>query len=295
MSISGQYMKFDTVFNPRGIDAKPILMERFYDNYGVYSEPTIVDETYLDQWTLDPVLRASSKNLSYKKSSKRWMMPAEAWAIPEPSFIDFPLRANDKELSYAQKIKTITLGMRRVVSVTPLKMGEMYARMFLLDNHFRFTVSRPEQYQSHISYNVPAYDNQPINYLEMLQAENSLFQGMTGCALTGGTAGYMDQISRDLQSNGLHMYAKTGTIDNNNINQASLLAVVITNTDMQKVSIENGKMVTPTTQPLKFYVIYIAQDKTKGNSKSWANKKDFQKGVMRCVINSDRFKKFFGL
>ena len=299
MRVSGKLVKFGAIFAPNEADTQPILMKRFYDNYGVYSEPTLVDEAYLDRWTLDPILRASSKNLSNKKKSQRWLMPAEAWAIPEPSFIDFPLRANDAELSYAQKIKTITLGMRRVVSVTPLKMAEMFGRMFLLDNKFRFTISNPERYQSNISYNVPAYDNVPNGYLKMLQAERSFFQGMRGCATTGGTAKYLKDLKIDNEPletcQRLFVYAKTGTIDNNNNNQANMLAVIITNADMQQVRIKDGKMVTPEDKPLKFYVIYIAQDKTLKRTTSRGLKKSFQTGVVQTVINSSGFHQFFSL
>lgn len=293
MSVSGKNVKFDTIFSPRGVDAEPILMKRFYDNYGVFSKPTIVDEAYLDQWSLDPVLRASSKNTYYKKRNRPWLATSEAWTIPEPSFIDFPLRADDAELSYIQKIKTITLGMRRIVTVTPLKMGEMFGRLFLLDNNFRFTISRPSLYQSIVNFNLPAYNNQADDYLKMLQADRSFYQGMRGCAMSGGTAAYMEQLSKELEGEGKYLYAKTGTIDNNKNNQANLLAVIITNADMQKVTIEDGKMVTPGGNPLKYYVIYIAQDKTLNGSRSRILKQKYQKDVVRTVIHSRRFKDFF--
>ena len=293
MSISGKYVKFDTIFSPRGADAEPILMKRFYDNYGVFSEPTIVDEAYLDEWSLDPVLRASSKNSYYKKKNRPWLATSEAWTIPEPSFIDFPLRADDSELSYIQKIKTITLGMRRIVTVTPLKMGEMFGRLFLLDNNFRFTISRPSPYQSIVNFNLPAYNNQADNYLKMLQADRSFYQGMRGCAMSGGTAAYMEQLSKELEGQGKYLYAKTGTIDNNKNNQANLLAVIITDADMQKITIKDGKMLTPKGNPLKYYVIYIAQDKTLSGSRSRQLKIKYQQDVVKTVKNSRRFKEFF--
>lgn len=293
MSVSGKYVKFDTIFSPKDVDAEPILMKRFYDNYGVYSKPTLVDEAYLDQWSLDPILRASSKKTYYKKKNRPWLMPEETWTVPEPSFIDFPLRADDAQLSYIQKIKTITLGMRRVVTVTPLKMGEMFGRLFLLDNNFRFTISRPNPYQSIVNFNLPAYDNQAENYLKMLQAERSFFEGMRGCAISGGTAGYMEKLGKELESQGKYLYAKTGTIDNNKNNQANLLAVIITNADMQKVTIKDGKLVTPEGNLLKYYVIYIAQDKTLNGSRSRILKQKYQKDVVRTVMHSRRFKDFF--
>ena len=90
-----------------------------------------------------------------------------------------------------------------------------------------------------------------------------------------------------------YLYAKTGTIDNNKNNQANLLAVIITNADMQKVTIKDGKLVTPEGNPLKYYVIYIAQDKTLNGSRSRILKQKYQKDVVRTVMHSRRFKDFF--
>lgn len=311
MSVDGSRMKFGTLFKPLDIDARPILMKRFLDNYGVYSEPTLLDSTYLDLNTLDPALRNYSRQRVRRNGKKQWLMASEAWVTAEPSFIDFPLRADDEQLSYAQKIKTVTLGMRRVVSITPIKMGEMFSRMFLLDNRFHFTVSQPKPYTSSVNYMVPAYNNTPDGYLAMLQGERSFFQGMKHCVMTDdtedgifychSTAKYMNPLVNQLRNRPegpLYMYGKTGTIDNNNINQANLLAIVITNADMRHVSISNGRMVAPNGQPLKFYVIYMALDKTLKNS--WQRnqrpldiRKQFQIGIVRRVINSSRFRQFF--
>lgn len=283
MSVEGRRMKFSSVFHPSNVDAEPILKKRFLDNYGVYGEAMLLDSVYLNLNSLDPVLREYSRGLAIRKGSKKWLMPAEAWVVPEPSFLDFPLRANDEELSYAQKIKTVTLGMRRIVSITPLKMAEMYARMFLLDNHFRFTISRQEPYKTSVNYVVPAYNNRPEHYLAMLQDSQSLYQGMRRCAMWGGTedgrtyengtAFYLNRrqfngwdyrdLYQQLSDRHLYIYAKTGTIDNHNVNkefnnQANLLAVVITNADMRQVQIRNGRMVAPDGRLLKFYVIYLS-------------------------------------
>lgn len=298
MSVAGQRLKFSTIFRPNDVDAQPILMKRFLDNYGVYAEPALFDSAYLDQNSLDPVLRKYSREWARRHGKKRWLIPAETWAAAEPSFIDFPLRADSSQLSYAQQIKTLTLGMRRVVSVSPLKMAEMFARMFLLDNRFHFTVSNPKPYVSSVSYAVPAYDNAPARYLSMLQADHSFYLGMQRCA-TEGTASYMstfrgrENLVAKLQRQGLFMYAKTGTIDNTDINQANLLAVIITNADMQRVTINNNQMLTPDGRPLKFYVIYMAQDKTLLGSQSRQIKNMFQRRVVETVINSSNFRKFF--
>ena len=313
MSIGGHRMKFmrDRIFRPQDVDAQSILKLRYRDNYGVYSEPMLLDSTYLDQNSLDPPLRSYSRQLSRNKGKKSWIWPAEAWSVPEPSFIDFPLWADDAELSYAQKIKTLTLGMRRVVSISPLKMAEMYARMFLLDNRFHFTVNQAEPYQSSVNHVLPAYDNEPASYLAILQEPHSFFQGMKHCAMNDntedgvfyrhGTAYYLNSIGAAQREKGRYIYAKTGTIDNNNNNQANMLAVIITNADMRHVTIINNRMVTPDGSPLKFYVIYMAQDKTL--ARSWGRKQYlynrpsikevFQTGVVRKVVNSSRFRKFF--
>ena len=296
MSVDGRRVKFGTIFRPHDVDAQPILLKRFQDNYGVYGVPTLIDSTYLDQNSLAPALRAYSRQLARSKGNKnKWLWKNEAWSVAEPSFIDFPLWADDDQLSYAQKIKTLTLGMRRVVSISPLKMAEMFSRMFLLDNRFHFTVSRPAPYAPSVNYVVPAFGGEPARYLAMLQSERGFFQGMSECPRTGGTANYLDGVDRRLQAHGLFVYAKTGTIDTNNKNQANLLAVVITNADMRRVTISGNRMVTPDGQPLKFYVVYIAQDKTLRLTESKSIKNTYQRRVVETVVSSWRFRKFFGL
>ncbi|MBR4239822.1 MAG: hypothetical protein IKQ03_10500 [Prevotella sp.] len=312
----GRLQRFSHVFDARGADAEPILMKRYSDLFGVYSQsPSSLKEKerntfmrdYINSNTLDPGLRATSLHafaLREKDPDKRrFMQPGEGWALPEASFIDFRMRADPTEITYSQQIKTLTLGMRRLVNISPLKMGEMFSRVFLLDRNFRFTLSG-ERKVSTVDFLTPAY-NSVGDYLSMLQANHSFYQGLHRCALPAGnevvdgqtmayqrgTASYLSNVRR---SGSLHFYAKTGTIDNMNLNQSNLLAVVITNGDMRRAQIRDNQLVID-GQPLKFYVVYIFMDKTLGSKFPIASsqKQPLQIGAVQRVVNSQRFRKFF--
>lgn len=303
----GHLQSFSTLFQPMSADAEPVLMKRFLDNYGVYPEPISLDSTYLNNSTLTPLLRATSMRyfemIEPDASRRRWMVQSERWAVPEPSFIDFPSRADSLELAYAMQIKSFTLGMRRIINVSPLKMGEMFSRLFMLDKNFRFRVSGPAT-PSKVDFVAPAYSNLG-DFLDMLQGPHSFYQGLHRCAMpsgnedvdgmlmqyAGGTAAYLNTIQLP---QGLYVYAKTGTInrDRNSNSQSGLLAVIITNGDMRHAIIHNDQIYVRDRQsqlrPLKFYVIYTFMDKIQRE-----RKKHFQIGTVSRVIRSSRFREFF--
>ncbi len=300
----GRLQSFSTIFRPQGADAEPVLMKRFLGNYGVYAEPTGVNRAYLNDNTLDPLLRATSLHyfemIEPDAKKRRWMVPYEGWVVPEPSFIDFPSRADSLELSYAMQIKSFSLGMRRLINVSPLKMGEMFSRLFMLDKNFKFRVSGPIT-ASKVDYEAPAYRNTG-EFLNMLQGPHSFYQGLHRCAMPegnevidgmqmhyiGGTARYLNRIQLP---QGLYVYAKTGTInrDKNSNGQTGLLAVIITNGDMRHARIQNDQIYVG-GHPLKFYVIYMFMDKISGNRKQL-----FQTGTVERVIQSPRFREFFNV
>ena len=262
---------------------------------------------YLDHNTLDPALRATSLHAFALRDSdpehRRFMQPGEGWALPEASFIDFPLRANPTDLGYSAQIKTLTLGMRHIVSVSPLKMGEMFSRVFLLDRNFRFTLSGQRQ-PSRVDFLTPAYAS-TADYLRMLQGDHSFFLGLRRCAMPGGVqqvdgqqqsfvAGTASYLSSVPLPQGLHVYAKTGTIDNSGINQSNLLAVVITNGDMRRAEINDQRQLTIDGRPVKFYVIYTFMDKT-SSAYPMAKRKirSIQSAALLRVAGSKRFFDFF--
>ena len=319
MRRDGRLVRFSQVFDARGADAEPILMKRYLDLFGVYPKPPKFDtkeqqsefmRNYLNQNTLDPSLRATSLHMFTLRESdvkkQRYMQPGETWALPEASFIDFPMRADPTEISYSAQIKTLTLGMRRIVSMSPLKMGEMFSRVFLLDRNFHFTLSG-ERKASTVDFLTPAY-NSVADYLSMLQAENTFFRGMNLCTVGRGTAHYLTdgagtsnnepaairRMAQQLQSQGLFLYAKTGTIDNSvSKNQSNLLAIIITNGDMRQARIQDGRIFIG-DRPLKFYVIYTFMDKTSSAYPSPRGKKrSIQCQSLLRVVNSARFRKFF--
>lgn len=283
---------FDKIPQPKGKDSQPIIMESFMSNYELYDKPKLADTDYKNRFILEPELR---EGVLHRNEGGK-IIYAEPWVMPEPSYIDYPLWSDPSQLSYAQRIKTLTLGMRRVISVSPLKMAEMYSRLFLLDKNFRYTLSI-QPYNSSVDFDARAYDSVD-SYLNMLKGDKSLFAGMRECALSG-TARYLNSISSEYNQNhkdSIYFYAKTGTINDASVDRKmrvslndALLAVIITNADMKKAVIKDGH-ITVNDKPVKFYVVYIFMDKfCKGMG---GIKSKIYKDVFRTICNSKRFKMF---
>lgn len=294
MANNNTLVKFKRIPDPRGLDKEPIMKQVFHDNYGIYAEPMLMTAGYKDQNTLEFQLRQGV----YGRHPKGKRMSGENWIVPEPSYLDFPQWADPQQLSYAQRIKTLTLGMRKIVNITPFKMAEMYARLFLLDRNFHFGTSN-KPYSSMVSFDAPAYAS-TAEYLKMLQGKNSLFSGMRQCAMPGGTASYLNEVCQAWNADhkdSIYLYAKTGTINDSGLDRkmpvslnCALLAVIITNTDMTKVQINKNGQLTANGKPVKFYVVYIFMDKfCKDMSEI---KKDIQKEIVKTVCESNHFKKF---
>lgn len=286
------YYAFDKIPEPRGRDSRPILMESFMENFELYNRPLLADANYMNKFILEPELR---QGVLHRNPNGKTIYE-EQWIAPEPSYLDFPLWSDPSQVSYAQRIKTLTLGMRRVVSVSPMKMAEMYSRLFLLDKNFRYTLST-KPYISHVDFKTPAYESVGV-YLQMLKGDHSLFAGMSKCA-ESGTASYLRKVCakyNETHKSKIFFYAKTGTINDASLDRKmsislndALLAVVIANADMQKAEIKDGRM-TVNGRPVKFYVVYAFMDKSaKGMG---TVKSRFYEEVFNAICSSRRFQMF---
>lgn len=253
--IGGKRYKFGQRYDVKGVDRNSLLEHQYASNFELFG---------------------SEDSAVYDKKISRWVQP-------EPSFVDFVLRRDTFEIPYDENFKSITLGSRHLVNVTPWHMAQMYSKLFLLDNRMRFSFTPEERDTSYVQFDTHGH-NSIEEFLKQLQHPNTFFQGMADCLKAPGTARNVNLVKQG----GLFYYAKTGTINSGNNIESGLLALIITNMDMRKVKIKDGKIVGPNNQPLKFCVIYMAQNQIKGITDLRA----LQTKVANTVLDSNRFKYF---
>ena len=282
VEVNHRRSKFNQILEPTK-EKNPLIAQQFEQNFTMPARS----------------LFASSKNsniLSYRKSAtngldadlRRYaqdyeisLVQNESWTAPEPSFIDFELRKNPTEVNYASAIRGVTLGMRRFMDITPLKMAEMFGKLASMNTSFHLTVN-PEYHNEVTDFSIDDSWGSEDKYTSFLG--NNLFKGMAS-VIDYGTATYLKGIKKQLhdENRNVFMYAKTGTINDSSINEETgLLAVIISDTDLQTANKEQRRTA-------KFYVIYMFMDNIKGNGKA---KQDLQKGCVQSVVNSKHFKNY---
>ena len=282
VEVNHRRSKFNQILEPTK-EKNPLIAQQFEQNFTMPARS----------------LFASSKNsniLSYRKSAtngldadlRRYaqdyeisLVQNESWTAPEPSFIDFELRKNPTEVNYASAIRGVTLGMRRFMDITPLKMAEMFGKLASMNTSFHLTVN-PEYHNEVTDFSIDDSWGSEDKYTSFLG--NNLFKGMAS-VIDYGTATYLKGIKKQLhdENRNVFMYAKTGTINDSSINEETgLLAVIISDTDLQTANKEQRRTA-------KFYVIYMFMDNIKGNGKA---KQDLQKGCVQAVVNSKHFKNY---
>ncbi len=221
--------------------------------------------------------------VNFELDSANYDKNVSSWVQPEPSFVDFELRKDTLQIPYDENFKSITLGSRHLVNVTPWHMAQMYSKLFLLDNRMRFSLTREDRVPSSVQFDAHGHDSIQ-SYLSQLQDARTLFQGMADCLVSPGTARNVNLHRQE----GHFYYAKTGTINSGNRIESGLLAVIITNMDMRRVRINNGILVDSNNRPLKFCVIYMAQNQTK----KIKGLRSLQTEIANAVIESERFNHF---
>lgn len=169
---------------------------------------------------------------SAKVANHPWVFPASSNAYLQ-QMSDLPTEA--------LRLKQYTLGASPL-RITPLMMAEMYGRLYSLHPDFYACITKNKNEQND-EWDVNNGKNQQVMF--DFYKEN-LFKGMANC-VTIGTA--KDQLKDVKKNNKYFLYAKTGTLTlGENIKDDRMLAVIITNRDLSKV-----------TSPIdyKFYVVYF--------------------------------------
>lgn len=190
----------------------------------------------------------------------------------------------DLSYAYASRLRQYTLGSDPL-HITPLKMAEMYGKLFSLNSDFESSL-----FLNNRSFTEPWVDHKGETWSDAFNFyKKNLYIGMKHCALDGTAKFLSPDNFPSLHNKGLYVYAKTGTLNVGKTDKNGnyiypddrMLAVIITNKEI--LDCEN-----PTDY--KFYVVYFRFAKT-GVMKF--NDRNIPVEVLRAISESNSFKKYF--
>ncbi|MBR5687562.1 MAG: hypothetical protein IKX36_06345 [Prevotella sp.] len=192
------------------------------------------------------------------------------WAYPNLSSAYY---SSYNKLAKRHRLQQYTLGASPL-QVTPLKMAEMYGRLF----------SQSRDYHAHITplYESPVKAWGASNGISKEQLfrfyQHTLFTGMKQCGESGTGVSMVD---RSQLPSGYYLYMKTGTlnIDENHPNDR-LLAVIITDRDVCEAS---------SPEDYRFYVVYFRYVQVPKGTDIRTQTTE----TLRQIMKSNSFKDYF--
>ena len=195
-----------------------------------------------------------------------------SWVFPQASTI-YDYEMKDSELTPAERLRQYTLGSDPI-KVTPIKMAEMYGKLFSLHPDFHASITPRTT-----GFTEPWLDRSgnPSEKFFNFYREN-LYRGMEKCVQIG-TAKY---LTKDIR--GYHLYAKTGTLSlRDGVNDDRMLAVIISNQNL----IDNEEVKSP--DDYKYMVVYFRfkqLDPELGHFWNTVNE------IIKEIINSNSFNNY---
>ncbi len=218
----------------------------------------------------------------YKKNdikSKHELSTHFPWVFPQESTIfDYELRK--PSLDPAERLRQYTLGADPI-KVTPMKMAEMYGRLFALHPDFHATVI-----PNKTPFKEPWLDRNGTTSDHFINLyRQNVYRGMEKCAHEG-TAKYLSKI------NGYYLYAKTGTLSlDKNHNDDKMLAVIISNRNLTDSSED-----VVSADDYKFMVVYFRFKQLDPESQITDPRRNTfwrtVNTVMNQIVNSSSFKNY---
>lgn len=199
-----------------------------------------------------------------------------AFAYPAISYL--PERERITKQGTHDAIRNTTLGAYPF-QVTPLKMAEMYGKLFSQNRKFRLTLNPLFHSDYEPFVRDKAYEQDTL-YANILS--NHLFGGMAAVP-EDGTAYKLNGLRKELKENKsdkYYLYAKTGTIGSagSGIN-TQLLAVVITKTPFNSTGVEDF---WENTKKHQFYVAYFLTEKS-------SHDYDIIEKAIKTIVKSNAF------
>lgn len=200
-----------------------------------------------------------------------------AFAFPRFSYLPEQMRIGENQ-NYKDALNGTTLG-NNLFQVTPLKMAEMYGKLFSQNKAYSLTLN-PNYEQSYEPFvRAKEYDRGGV-YENILS--NHLFKGMSQVTEPPGTARALENFTKELRKAGYQVYAKTGTISLANTEESQLLGVVITKGKLDGLEKDDFN---DATRDLRFYVMYFLNEEGKHFYPMIEN-------ALKQIYNSSEFQKY---
>ena len=199
------------------------------------------------------------------------------FAFPSISYLPEEQRITKEGAQNA--IRNTTLG-GSPFHVTPLKMAEMYGKLFTQNRKFRLTIN-PDYTQDYEPFvRTKEFDTDSL-YEDILS--NHIFEGLSLVPIEGGTAQALNDVVGRIEKMGYSVYAKTGTIRaDNSLNDSQLLAVVISKVPMHGV---NKDTLVKRMREHKFYILYY-------QSVNYYHDYDAIGKSLMTIVNSSEFNNY---
>ncbi|RYU92886.1 hypothetical protein [Emticicia agri] len=190
------------------------------------------------------------------------------WSFPEQSFFIQAERKHPNKLTnFFNGLKNPTLG-GTPYNVTPLKMTEMYGKLFSQNKDYQLFLTSREKQNSGWKVDSATWKNGFNDFLKdnVVKGMEQVMTSGTAAALFGGSNLYK----------GYYFYGKTGTIKEGEQNDSKRLALVIS---------KNNLMETPLRQN-KFYTVYFTANEA--NNQEWAT----YRIIIDRILASESFKNY---
>lgn len=225
-------IKYTFKVSPENIvnkESSTILLRGLYNNFSMPTHRLYADSL---RHIFVGTQLGEKKNVPNKKLAT--LFP---WVYPQASSI---LEYKLNEHTAAERLRQYTLGSYPI-AVTPLKMAEMYGKLYSLHPDFHASIVPNAQPFEEIWRNSDGEKESGIYSFY----QHNLYRGMRLC-VEQGTAKVLKKLSLDTK---YYYYAKTGTLLGQNAEHDDrMLAVIISNKDMEQIN---------SPEEARFFVVYF--------------------------------------
>lgn len=207
-----------------------ILLRGLYKNFSMPTQRLYPDTS---RYTFTGNCFEDKRQISNKKLAS--LFP---WVYPQASSI-LEYKLNDN--TAAERLRQYTLGSYPI-AVTPLKMAEMYGKMYCLHPDFHASIIPNHKPFKEKWRNSEGLEEEGIFGFY----QRNLFKGMKMCVEQGTAKDYLKAL---MSETGYYFYAKTGTLLGQYAEHDDrMLAVIISNKDMEQIS---------SPEEARFFVVYF--------------------------------------